>query len=108
MGSAAEVRQAGSGSSRARTLCIVAAAVAVIPAVLVVLGALVPSIPVVGSIGTVAESSVTLHIVLVALVGAALAYFTVRAGAGRFAKAIAILGVAASLGSLVPLAALAA
>jgi acetyl esterase/lipase len=107
VGSAFEVKQvAGSGRSRARTLCIVVAAVAVIPAILVVLGALVPSIPVLGSIGTVAESLVTLHIMLVALVGAALAYLAVRAGAGRFALVIAILGVAATLGSLVPLAAL--
>jgi acetyl esterase/lipase len=91
------------GRSRPRAWRIVLAAIAVIPAFLVVLGALVPAIPIVGTLGTVVESFVTLHLVVLACVGTALAYYAVKRGAGRFARLITMLGVAAALGSLVPL-----
>jgi acetyl esterase/lipase len=93
-------------SNRARTLCSIIAAVAVVPASLTVLGALVPAIPALGAIGTALESFLTLHIVLLASVGTALAWYAVVNGAGRFVRVIAILGVAAVAGSLVPLVAL--
>jgi acetyl esterase/lipase len=92
--------------SRVQTLCSVVAAVAVIPAFAIVLGALVPALPVLGTIGTLAESFVTFHIVLVALVGAFLAWFALAAGAGWFRRVIAFLGVSATLGAIVPLVAL--
>ena len=100
-----EVR-AASGRSRTRTLSIVLAAVAVLPAFLIVLGTLLPAIPVVGTLGTVVESFVTLHVVVLALVGTALAYYALNRRAGRFARFIATLGVATTLGSLVPLVSL--
>jgi acetyl esterase/lipase len=90
-------------SNRARTLCSIIAAVAVVPASLTVLGALVPAIPALGTIGTLLESFLTLHIVLLALVGTVLAWYAVASGAGRFVSVIAILGVAAVAASLLPL-----
>jgi len=93
-------------SKRARTFCSIIAAVAVVPAFLIELGALVPAIPVLGTIGTLLESFLTLHMVLLALVGTVFAWYAVARGAGRFTRVIAILGVAAVAGSLVPLVAL--
>jgi len=96
-----------STTTRARTLCTVIGAAAVIPGSLAVLGAVVPAIPALGTIGTLLESFLTLHIVLLASVGTALAWYAVVNGAGRFTRTIAILGVATIAGSLVPLVALA-
>jgi acetyl esterase/lipase len=92
--------------SRWRTLSAIIGALGVILSSLIVLGALVPAIPALGTIGTMLESFFTLHIVLLALLGAALAGYAVFKGAGRFSRVIAILGVAATLASLVPLVAL--
>ena len=94
-------------SNRARTLCSIIAAVAVVLASLAVLGALVPAIPALGTIGTLLEGFLTLHVVLLALVGTVLAWYAVARGAGRFTNVIAILGIVAVAGSLVPLVALA-
>ena len=93
-------------STRMRTSCSIIAAVAVVLASLAVLGALVPTIPALGTIGTLLEGFLTLHVVLLALVGTALGWTAVARGAGRFTRVIAILGIAAVAGSLVPLVAL--
>jgi len=93
-------------ASRLQTLCRVLAALVVAAALLLVLGALVPSIPVVGTIGTLAESFATVHVLLLALLGTSLAYYALAVAASRFTRALVILGVVSTFGALVPLVAL--
>ncbi len=92
--------------TKIRAICRALATLAVIVAFPLVLGALVPSIPVIGTFGTLAESFATLHVLLLAVLGTICAGLALVAGAGRFTKAIAILGSVATLGAILPLVAL--
>jgi acetyl esterase/lipase len=72
----------------------------------IVIGVLVPRIPLLGTVGTLLESYFSLHIAIAALIGALLALLTRRLDRGRAAMITALFALAATLGSLVPLAAL--
>ena len=89
-----------------RTASVVLATVAVALAFVLALGALFPSIPLVGTVGAFAASFATLHVALLALLGTAAAARALSAGAGTFTRVIAALGVAATVGASIPLVAL--
>jgi acetyl esterase/lipase len=73
---------------------------------LVVAGAQFPRLPVLGVIGTSLESFFSLHLLLAALVGLALALLARRRTPNRAAKFAVVCGLLAMLGALVPLIAL--
>jgi acetyl esterase/lipase len=73
---------------------------------LIVLGTLVPAIPVLGAIGTLLTSFVTLHIIVAALVGLVLSWAVIRLGGQRIGRAAAAVAIASALGGLIPLVAI--
>ncbi|HEY0703276.1 MAG TPA: alpha/beta hydrolase [Candidatus Acidoferrales bacterium] len=73
---------------------------------LLVLGILLPRLPIVGVIGTLLESVFSLHIFLVALASLALAFFARRRSSTRAANFVLTCAILATLGSLIPLVAL--
>jgi acetyl esterase/lipase len=72
----------------------------------IVFSALFPRIPRGGTVGTLLESYLTLHIVIAGALGFFLALWARRLGASRVATVTAVFALAATLGSLIPLAAL--
>ena len=75
---------------------------------LIVTGVLLPGIPFLGTLGTLCESFLSLHIVLAALVALLLAFAVWRARRGKVAATTAILSALVALGAVVPLYALVA
>jgi acetyl esterase len=71
-----------------------------------VAGALFPRLPVLGAIGTFLESFFSLHLVLAALAGLALALLARRRAPNRAANFAVVCGLLAALSAIVPLAAL--
>jgi ABC-type transport system involved in multi-copper enzyme maturation permease subunit len=73
---------------------------------LIVAGALFPRLPVLGVIGTVVESFFSLHLVLAALAGLALALLARRRAPNRAASFAVVCALLATSGSLIPFVAL--
>jgi acetyl esterase/lipase len=71
-----------------------------------VVGALFPSLPVFGLLGTVLESFLSLHIVVLGIIGVLLAIAAWRLGSSRSATIAAILSSLAFVGALIPLVSL--
>jgi acetyl esterase/lipase len=71
-----------------------------------VAGALFPRLPVLGAIGTFLESFFSLHLVLAALAGLALALLARRRAPNRAANFAVVCGLLAALSAIVPLGAL--
>jgi acetyl esterase/lipase len=72
----------------------------------VVIGGLLPGIPIVGVLGTVCESFFTIHIVLLACAGLASGLWAWRSGRKRLPAVVAVINGLAVLGALVPFGAL--
>ena len=70
---------------------------------LIVLGALFPSMPLLGLLGTVSESFLSLHIVILGVIGVLLAGAAWQLGSRRGASLAATLAALAVIGALVPL-----
>lgn len=87
-------------------LALTAAIVLLSPTLLIVTGALLPSIPYLGVFGTALESFLSLHIVLAALAALLLSLAAWRVRRGKAAAITAALSAVASLATLVPLCAL--
>lgn len=84
----------------------IVAAVAIVWATcafLIVLGALFPSLPVLGLIGTILESFLSLHIVILGVIGVLLASAAWQLGSRRGAAVSATLAALAGIGALIPL-----
>jgi acetyl esterase len=73
---------------------------------LIVAGVLLPGIPVLGTIGTLLESFLSLHIVILAIIGLFLALAARRLGGGRIATTAAAFAILATAGGIVPLVAI--
>ena len=73
---------------------------------LFVAGALFPQLPLVGVIGTLLESFFSMHLVLAALAGLALAFVARRRAPNGMANFALLFALLATLGSLIPLAGL--
>jgi acetyl esterase/lipase len=73
---------------------------------LIALGVLFPHLPVLGVVGTLLETFFSLHLLLVALVALALALAARRRAPSRLANVAIALSLFATVGSLIPLAAL--
>jgi acetyl esterase/lipase len=70
---------------------------------LIVLGALIPSMPLLGLLGTVSESFLSLHIVILGMIGVLLAGAAWQLGSRWGAAMAATLATLAVIGALVPL-----
>jgi len=70
---------------------------------LIVLGALFPSIPLLGLLGTIVESFLSLQILILGVIGALLAGAVWQLGSRRSAALAATLAILAMIGALVPL-----
>jgi acetyl esterase len=70
---------------------------------LIVYGALLPGIPVVGAFGTLCESFFSLHIVLLALAGLGVSLGARRLGGRGTVRVTAVLSAVAALGAIVPI-----
>ena len=94
------------GTNAKTSALTVAALLISVPVLFSVVGALFPRLPLVGVIGTLLESFFSLHLVLAALAGLALAFVARRRAPNGIANFAAVFGLLATLGSLIPLAAL--
>jgi acetyl esterase len=72
---------------------------------LIVAGALLPRLPLLGTVGTLCETSLSLHITLAGIVGLLLAVAAWWLGGARVATVTGAFAMVATLGSLVPLVA---
>lgn len=87
-----------------RILCVVATITGLLASIILA-GALIPSIPVIGAIGTIFEGMLTLQVELLAFVALVAALLAKRLGARRFMTGITVLSTLAVLAGLVPLGA---
>jgi acetyl esterase/lipase len=85
-----------------RLLCVLATLFGGLAAALVI-GAVIPETPILGTIGTIFEGLFTLHIEIMACVGLCTALLAKRLGAKHFITGITALSALAVLGGLVPL-----
>lgn len=74
---------------------------------LIILGALLPRVPLIGVIGTLLESFFSLHLLLTALIALVLALLARRRAPSHAANAAIALSLVAAMGAAIPLAALA-
>jgi acetyl esterase len=74
---------------------------------LIILGALLPRVPLIGVIGTLLESFFSLHLLLTALIVLVLALLARRRAPSHAANAAIALSLVAAMGAAIPLAALA-
>jgi acetyl esterase len=74
---------------------------------LIVAGVLLPRLPVLGAFATLFESFFSVHIAIAAIIGLLLALSGRHYGAGRLAAVTVVLALAATLGAIVPIIAMA-
>jgi acetyl esterase len=103
---ASAARPSRAGRPWLRRLLTTLSVIAVAIAFPVVCGALVPGIPLVGILGTVFESFLSLHLVLLALTALILSLVARKLGGGRLVTVTAALSLISLIGSVVPVVAL--
>lgn len=83
-----------------------AAAIWTVLVFLIVAGALLPRLPVLGAFATLFESFFSVHIVIAGLIGLLLALAARHYGAGRLAVITAVLAFVTTLGAIIPIVAI--